>query len=110
MGRVFSEETVKKVHSEATVAKDFGLSGMSTKFTQGGVCHFDSKYASTYFEVLANKPREGFYGWSGLGGSCFQWHPELNISFAFAQDPLIPVLVPTVVVDEVRLQILRPRC
>ena len=59
--RVFSEETVKKVqknllphhieshhlglnlkvHSEATVAKDFGLSGMTTKFTQAGVCHFE---------------------------------------------------------------------
>ena len=59
--RVFSEETVTKVqqiilphriqshqiglkmkvHSEATVAKDFGLSGMTTKFTQAGVCHFE---------------------------------------------------------------------
>ena len=47
---------------------------------------FSSKYASTYFEVLANEPREGFYGWSGHGGSCFQWHPDLNISFAYAQD------------------------
>ena len=27
--------------------------------------------------------REGFYGWYGFGGSVFQWHPELEIGFAF---------------------------
>lgn len=74
--RVFSEETVKKVHSEETEAKDYGLGGKTTKFTQGGVCHFDS----------SSKHRHGYYGWMGLGGSCFQWHPELNISFAYAQN------------------------
>ena len=30
-----------------------------------------------------NKNREGFYGWFGLGGSIVQWHPELQIGFAF---------------------------
>ena len=27
--------------------------------------------------------REGFYGWMGFGGSVFQWHPELEIGFAY---------------------------
>jgi len=27
--------------------------------------------------------REGFVGWAGLGGSVFQWHPGLDIGFAF---------------------------
>ena len=30
-----------------------------------------------------NKNREGFYGWNGIGGSIMQWHPELQIGFAF---------------------------
>ena len=29
------------------------------------------------------KNRDGYYGWYGLGGSVFQWHPELRIGFAF---------------------------
>ena len=30
-----------------------------------------------------HKGREGFFGWMGLGGSIFQWHPELKIGFAY---------------------------
>ena len=30
-----------------------------------------------------NARREGFYGWKGLGGSVFQWHPELKIGFSY---------------------------
>ena len=30
-----------------------------------------------------NKNREGFYGWFGLSDSIVQWHPELEIGFAF---------------------------
>ena len=32
--------------------------------------------------------RSGFYGWMGFGGSCFQWHPLLNIGFAFVPTEL----------------------
>lgn len=32
--------------------------------------------------------REGFYGWMGLGVSVFQWHPELDIGFAFVPTSL----------------------
>ena len=34
------------------------------------------------FQIFYEK-REGFYGWYGFGGSGFQWHPELQIGFAF---------------------------
>ena len=34
--------------------------------------------------VKSNQLREGYFGWMGLGGSVFQWHPELEIGFAFA--------------------------
>ncbi len=27
--------------------------------------------------------RQGFYGWYGLGGSVFQWHPEERIGFSY---------------------------
>ena len=27
--------------------------------------------------------RVGYYGWFGMGGSIFMWHPEQNISFAY---------------------------
>ncbi len=27
--------------------------------------------------------RDGYYGWFGMGGSIFQWHPELEIGFGF---------------------------
>lgn len=58
--------------------------GVSTAFTQGGVCEFkalDAK-ASSVSRAL-HLGREGFYGWMGLGGSIFQWHPGKQLSFAF---------------------------
>ena len=38
--------------------------------------------AMTPVERGLNQGREGFIGWMGLGGSIFQWHPELEIGFA----------------------------
>merc|ERR1712018_950676 len=32
--------------------------------------------------------RQGFIGWFGMGGSIFQWHPELKIGFAFVPTSL----------------------
>ena len=62
---------------------------MTTRFTQGGVDRFlpctpDSSRAERDF----NEGREGFYGWMGLGGSIFQWHPALDIGFAFVPTSL----------------------
>ena len=32
--------------------------------------------------------REGYFGWMGLGGSIFQWHPEKRIGFAYVPTSL----------------------
>ena len=60
-----------------------------TRFTQGGVdCFTPCTPASSRLEREFNQGREGFYGWMGFGGSIFQWHPELDIGFAFVPTSL----------------------
>jgi len=61
--------------------------GMQTNFTQGGVALFDGA-TSNIIERALNQGREGFYGWMGLGGSIFQWHPEARVGFAFVPTQL----------------------
>ncbi len=62
---------------------------MTTRFTQGGVDSFIACTAdSSSMERDFNEGREGFYGWMGLGGSIFQWHPGLEIGFAFVPTSL----------------------
>lgn len=63
--------------------------GLPTTFTQGGVALFgDEDAALSPIGKALNKGREGFYGWMGLGGSIFQWHPEKKIGFAFVPTQL----------------------
>ena len=57
--------------------------GFTTRFTQGGVNLYETVGAGSRLDHAANSGRDGFYGWMGLGGSLFQWHPELKIGFAF---------------------------
>jgi CubicO group peptidase (beta-lactamase class C family) len=62
---------------------------LTTRFTQGGVDSFTAcEPGSTQAERDFNQGREGFYGWMGLGGSIFQWHPGLDIGFAFVPTSL----------------------
>jgi hypothetical protein len=62
---------------------------LSTRFTQGGVDSFTAcTPASSRTDREFNEGREGFYGWMGLGGSIFQWHPGLEIGFAFVPTSL----------------------
>ncbi len=62
---------------------------LTTRFTQGGVdCFTPCTAASPRIERDFNVGREGFYGWMGYGGSIFQWHPELEIGFAFVPTSL----------------------
>jgi len=35
-----------------------------------------------------NSLRNGWFGWQGYGGSVMQWHPELNIGFAYVPNDL----------------------
>ena len=62
---------------------------LTTRFTQGGVdCFTPCTGDSTQLERDFNEGREGFFGWMGVGGSIFQWHPELDIGFAFVPTSL----------------------
>ena len=63
--------------------------GMETTFTQGGVARFGALSRNPQRIVRSlNVGRDGFYGWMGLGGSIFQWHPERRIGFAFVPTSL----------------------
>lgn len=82
-----SEQAWAALHDKPVKAKMGGL--LTTRFTQGGVDSFTAcTPASTRTERDFNEGREGFYGWMGLGGSIFQWHPRLDIGFAFVPTSL----------------------
>jgi CubicO group peptidase (beta-lactamase class C family) len=69
------------------VEADMGFGRNS--FTQGGVALFtESNASSTHVDRAFNVGREGFYGWMGLGGSLFQWHPEHRVGFGFVPTSL----------------------
>ena len=60
-----------------------------TIFTQGGIAHFTPCDAnSSKLDKAFNTGREGFYGWMGLGGSIFQWHPTHRIGFGYVPTSL----------------------
>ncbi|WP_239017289.1 serine hydrolase domain-containing protein [Seongchinamella sediminis] len=87
-GRQFLTPEAWQAMHEHAVAAPLG-SLLITRFTQGGVdkflpCDADSSRLERDF----NEGREGFYGWMGFGGSIFQWHPGLDIGFAFVPTSL----------------------
>lgn len=82
-----SEPAWKAMHADAVQADMGGF--LPTRFTQGGVTLFTPcDQNSSKLEREFNSGREGFYGWMGLGGSIFQWHPESDIGFAFVPTSL----------------------
>ncbi|MEP5766661.1 MAG: serine hydrolase domain-containing protein [Halieaceae bacterium] len=82
-----SESAWAAMHDHSLKADMGGL--MTTRFTQGGVDSFVACTPdSSSMERDFNEGREGFYGWMGLGGSIFQWHPGLEIGFAFVPTSL----------------------
>ncbi len=71
----------------APVQREMNL--FNTAFTQGGVAAFGQvQDAGSELDRGANQGREGFYGWFGLGGSIFQWHPEHRIGFGYVPTSL----------------------
>ena len=74
------------MHAEPLKADMGGL--LSTRFTQGGVDKYQPTPEGRRFDKALNDGREGFYGWMGLGGSIFQWHPQRQIGFAFVPTAL----------------------
>ncbi len=84
--QLFGETAWQALHAEP-VSRDMGFTG--TSFTQGGVAHFTPQASgSRAIDRGLNTGREGFYGWMGLGGSIFQWHPEARIGFGYVPTSL----------------------
>ncbi|PLW68165.1 serine hydrolase domain-containing protein [Pseudohalioglobus lutimaris] len=87
-GREFISDEAWQAMHEHPVKADMGAM-LVTRFTQGGVdCFTPCTAQSTRIERDFNEGREGFYGWMGLGGSIFQWHPKRDIGFAFVPTSL----------------------
>lgn len=69
------------------VVDDMGF--VAPYFTQGGLAalgRLPSKPSKR--DIGLNQGREGFFGWMGLGGSIFQWHPEYQLGFAYVPTSL----------------------
>jgi CubicO group peptidase (beta-lactamase class C family) len=82
-----SENAWSALHANPLKAEMGGV--IPTRFTQGGVDSFvPCGPGSSRLERDFTVGREGFYGWMGLGGSIFQWHPKLEIGFAFVPTTL----------------------
>jgi len=62
---------------------------METSFTRGGVARF-WHYGRDPVRMLRalDLGRDGYFGWMGLGGSIFQWHPAWRIGFAYVPTSL----------------------
>lgn len=89
-GKSFIGEAAWDALHEAPVQADMGF--VDTTFTQGGVALFtQTTPESRKIDRAANQGREGFYGWMGLGGSVFQWHPEYRIGFGYVPTSLYVV-------------------
>lgn len=81
-----TEDAWKALHGNPDT-KDMGFG--TTTFTQGGVATFtETNENSAKRERDFNEGREGFFGWMGLGGSLFQWHPEHQIGFGYVPTSL----------------------
>lgn len=81
-----TDEAWKAMHAEP-LEGDMGFATIC--FTQGGVALFSkTNEKSTKSEKALNDGREGFYGWMGLGGSLFQWHPESQVGFGYVPTSL----------------------
>jgi len=81
-----SNEAWRALHHEPMEA---GMGFGTTNFTQGGLGLFGNvTEASSRAHRALNAGREGFYGWMGLGGSIFQWHPDHQIGFGYVPTSL----------------------
>ena len=85
-GRTYIQSAGWEAMHAAPVKADMGF---ATTFTQGGVALFSAPSpGSSHLERGLNAGREGFYGWMGLGGSLFQWHPAQRIGFGYVPTSL----------------------
>ncbi len=82
--QVLPAEAWQQMHDAPVEADMF----THTSFSQGGVNLFKVRESSSHTDRSANLGRDGFWGWMGMGGSIFQWHPSLNIGFGFVPTAL----------------------
>ena len=73
------------LHGEP-LERDMGFS--NTTFTQGGLAQFPKVAPAGAAAQGFNAGREGYFGWMGLGGSIFQWHPDHQIGFGYVPTSL----------------------
>lgn len=84
--KFLSDRAWKALHDEPVV-DDMGF--VTPYFTQGGLAALGRlPNRPTSRDLGLNQGREGFYGWLGLGGSIFQWHPEHQLGFAYVPTSL----------------------
>ena len=87
--RVLGETGHAALHADPLVRK---MTIMDNRFTQAGLALFrDADAAKGPLEAGISLGRDGFYGWMGLGGSVFQWHPQKRIGFAYVPTALNPI-------------------
>eukprot|EP00095_Tigriopus_kingsejongensis_P008027 maker-scaffold630_size122347-snap-gene-0.10 protein:Tk08027 transcript:maker-scaffold630_size122347-snap-gene-0.10-mRNA-1 annotation:"esterase" len=81
--RLLQSATVDQMNGNGIVRPDAGLFGSKTCFTQGGVNHYRKDEDEPGAKAMGMIPREDYFGWMGLGGSVFQYQPQLNIGFGY---------------------------
>ena len=87
--QVLGETGHAALHADPIVRK---MTIMDNRFTQAGLALFrDADAATGPLEAGISLGRDGFYGWMGLGGSVFQWHPQKRIGFAYVPTALNPI-------------------
>ena len=87
--QLLTESGCAALHAEPIERK---MTIMDNRFTQAGLALFDdADGAKGPLEAGMNCGRDGFYGWMGLGGSVFQWHPQKRIGFAYVPTALNPI-------------------
>ena len=86
-GKEYLNEAGWTALHNSPVDADMGF--ITTNLTQGGVALFTKPtQSSSQADKAFNAGREGFYGWMGLGGSLFQWHPQYQIGFGYVPTSL----------------------
>ena len=86
---VLGRSAMEAVHADPV---ERSMTIMQNSFTQGGLAQFkESDAAKGPLEAGVSAGRGGFYGWFGLGGSVFQWHPKHRIGFAYVPTALNPI-------------------
>eukprot|EP00095_Tigriopus_kingsejongensis_P001144 maker-scaffold628_size122696-snap-gene-0.33 protein:Tk01144 transcript:maker-scaffold628_size122696-snap-gene-0.33-mRNA-1 annotation:"esterase" len=84
--RILSQTAWQAMHGGLSLKMDHLLRdpGWSpTEFSQGGVALYREFEDEPETIRRIRRLRSGYYGWTGLGGSVFQWHPTLKIGFGY---------------------------